>query len=295
MKTLLKRSMTVLLITAILVLGLIQAGIVYADDSDAGVGALLDSLKNAAASAELPNGKEIYNLLLIGVDRQDDSWNGNSDCMLLVSVNKTSQTVHLMSFMRDLGVEVPGYGTNKLNYACAVGGPDLVVETIEQNFGVDIDAYAWTDFTSMAEVIDDLGGLTLEISDAEAERMGLSEGGTVDCNGDQVVLYARIRAVGNNDYERTERQRTVLLKIKEKLEGLSTADAAAFFAKALQVVKHNLSAADLLQLTTLLPSMLDYEFVTSRVPYDGMYTGSGEMLMPTQPDTNDAIAAELER
>ena len=123
-----------------------------------------------AANVSVVDQPDVYNLLLVGVDRRDDSWNGNADSMILASINKTKKRITLMSFMRDLYADIPGYGVHKLNAACAYGGCSLLVKTLEENYKVHIDNYAWVDFQSMADVIDALGGVDLTITDAEASQ-----------------------------------------------------------------------------------------------------------------------------
>ena len=97
--------------------------------------------------------KDTYNLLLLGVDRRDESWNGNSDVVLLVTVNKEKKTVYLTSFLRDLYADIPGVGVRKLNAACANGGPELTIQTLEENYHVEIDNYAMVDFNAMIDVV----------------------------------------------------------------------------------------------------------------------------------------------
>lgn len=81
--------------------------------------------------------KDTYNILLLGVDRRDESWEGNSDVILLVTVNKEKKTVYLTSFLRDLYADIPGVGVRKLNAACANGGPELTVQTLEDNYQIE--------------------------------------------------------------------------------------------------------------------------------------------------------------
>lgn len=111
--------------------------------------------------------KNTYNILLLGVDRRDQSWNGNSDVVMLVTVNMEKQKIYMTSFLRDLYVNISGIGVRKLNAASANGGPELAVQTLEENYQVQIDNYAMVDFNAMIDVIDALGGIDLEIDEAE--------------------------------------------------------------------------------------------------------------------------------
>lgn len=123
--------------------------------------ALQSEILNETQDIELPNNSNVYNILLIGVDRRDKTWYGNSDSMILLSVNKDTKQIHMTSFMRDLYANIPDVGVKKLNAACAYGGGPLVVRTIEDNYKLPIDNYASVDFDSMIDIIDAVGGIEL--------------------------------------------------------------------------------------------------------------------------------------
>ncbi len=123
--------------------------------------ALQSEILNETQDIELPNNNNVYNILLIGVDRRDKTWYGNSDSMILLSVNKDTKQIHMTSFMRDLYANIPDVGVKKLNAACAYGGGPLVVRTIEDNYKLPIDNYASVDFDSMIDIIDAVGGIEL--------------------------------------------------------------------------------------------------------------------------------------
>ena len=95
-----------------------------------------------------------YSILLVGSDRQDHSWYGNSDGMILVTINHNVQKIFLMSFMRDLYANIPGIGVRKMNAAYAVGGGPLLLQTLQQNYGVSVSDYASVDFAAMEDLID---------------------------------------------------------------------------------------------------------------------------------------------
>ncbi len=251
----------------------------------------------------LPDNKDVYNLLLVGVDRRDASWSGNSDSMILMSVNKKQKKVHMISFMRDLYADIEGYGVRKLNAACAIGGCPLLVRTIESNYRVNIDNYAAVDFNSMIQIVDMIGGVTLDVSDAEIEvangyitdmaaSMGVDPGphlftssGTVECDGFQAVGYSRVRYVGNSDYERTERQRTVMTRIFDKVRSMNLIEMNNFITAVLPLVSHNIDSGTMLTLVPQLPSMMAWPMEQDRLPYDGLYTVDSEILYPDMEQT----------
>ncbi len=278
-----KRILPVLLGLMLLLSGVVaQAEERYAGDEDSA------GTEEDASSIE----EDVYNILLIGSDRRDDSWNGNSDVMILVTVNDSTESIVMTSFMRDLYADIPGYGVHKLNYAYAAGGADKLVETLEDNYDIGIDNYAAVDFDGMAEIIDLIGGVDMELSDAEVgvmntylNAMGQSDqclyaGGFYHLSGYQAVAHMRDRYVGNSDYERTERQRNVLSEIFHSLQDLDAAELTDLAQEALDLTEHDISVLDLIRLLAELPDMMDYSLVENRVPYDGLYTSQDEMLIP---------------
>lgn len=255
-----------------------------------------EAATEAAGSAEestvaLPGDDDVYNILLIGSDRRDDSWNGNSDVMIMVTINRDTQKIIMTSFMRDLYAEIPGYGVHKLNYAYAAGGSDLLIETLEDNYEIEIDNYAAVDFDSMAEIIDLVGGVDIEVTDEEVEVLNdylseedqdqaLSSGGEYHLTGAQAVAYMRIRYVGNADYQRTQRQRTVLTEIFNSAKDMSAAELSELAQEVLALTEHDISALDMITLIGSLSGLTEYELVENRIPYDGLYSSQDEMLVP---------------
>lgn len=245
------------------------------------------------AQEEDSDGQDSYNLLLIGSDHRDDSWNGNSDVMILVTINQDSEEIILTSFMRDLYADIPGYGVHKLNYAFAVGGGDVLVQTLEDNYRLQIDNYAIVDFMDMANIVDLLGGVEITLSDEECvnlnsnlAQLGVSEenyiytGGTYLLDGYQAVAYMRIRYVGNSDYQRTQRQRDVLKEIFASLKERNAAELLTISAEIIAQIEHNIQPAEMIKLTAMLPQFTKYELSEERIPYDDLYYSQDEMLVP---------------
>ena len=266
---------------------------------------------NQLSDVDTVEDEDVYNLLLVGVDRRDKTWNGNSDSMMLVSINHTAKRVSVVSLMRDTYVNIPEHGYNKLNTAYALGGGPLLTETITDTYKVDVSRYAAVDFENMIQIIDALGGIDLEMTDAEVEvangymldmcnTLGLNGydyvlpgGGVYHCNGVQAVAYARNRFVGNSDYARTERQRYVISQIIEEVKRMDVVRLTQFVKDVLPLVTHNVEETEIWDLVTKAPEILQYKFVQDRIPYDNMYdviyVDSQDMLVPQWETTIEKL------
>lgn len=240
---------------------------------------------------------ETWNVLLIGSDRRDTSWNGNSDCMILLSVNPASSRVHMVSFMRDTQANIPGYGAKKLNSAYAIGGAGLLVQTIQSNFQVPIHNYVSVDFSGMKEIVDALGGVVIELNEAEAgylQKAGYAvSAGATHMDGKLALAYSRIRYVGNADYERTLRQRRVLTEIFYKLKNESYFSMLSIVTKLSGYVTTDIPSNRLVWLTSNALNILKYELDSDRIPYDGLYSYCGENLLPDYAATSQRLQAYL--
>lgn len=162
------------------------------------------------------SGSRIVNILLVGQDRLEGEGRTRSDSMILCTFNKRTRELILTSFLRDLYVEIPGHGSNRINAAYAYGGMDLLEQTLSQNFGVSIDGTVEVDFSGFAQIVDRLGGVDLELREDEANLITDETGadtyaGMQHLAGDQALAYARIRKLdADGDFSRTSRQRKVM-------------------------------------------------------------------------------------
>ena len=174
--------------------------------------------ENAYVNGGLMHDKRVYNILLMGVDTMSTSESTRSDAMILLSLDAVNGAIKLTSFMRDMYVSIPGYGDTKLTHACMYEGPQLTVDTIELNFGVDIDAYVKIGYDVFIELVDGVGGITVaEIDSTESwalaeENVYIDPGTNIHLNGEQAIKYVRIRH-GQSDFARTERQREAITLI----------------------------------------------------------------------------------
>lgn len=206
---------------------------------------------------------EWVNILLLGTDVRDTSNYGRTDSMIVLSINLATKQAKLTSFMRDMWVSMHGRSSKgKLNAACVYGGPQLTMRTINETFGLNLKYYALVNLSCMADIIDLLGGLHLDVTEAEKNALnkGLFDlssmsgmekleeyGEQVLLNGNQAVAFARIRKI-DSDYKRTERQRTVLTAIAKRLQ---QEDAGTLVAVVTNLMKYVETNMDLKQLMTL--------------------------------------------
>ena len=262
---------------------------------------LLEAQQNMAqyASAEpITTDGNVYNIMLVGLDTTDKGWIGNSDSMILISVNYRLEQISMISLMRDTHVMIPGIGYRKLNATYPNGGGPLLVKTVEENYKIDVDRYVTVDFGSMIDIIDEIGTIEITFTPKEAENanksikqqcriLGLKSNkylipgeGTYECNGMQAVAYARIRKVGNSDYQRTERQREVLLKLLDKVKAMSFEDLDRLATRLLPLLTHNVPESEFWGLLAKAPTLMKYKIISDRIPYDGMYHGYNGDLVP---------------
>lgn len=238
---------------------------------------------------------EIVNIALFGIDRRGDEPT-RSDTIMVLTVDKPNGKLKLSSIMRDSLVEIEGYGQGKLNSAYAYGGPELAVKTLNQNFGLNIREYVTVDFHQLAEIIDALGGVEIEVSEEErqnanqsileqAQVSGLEEDyiespGLQTLSGTQAVAFSRIRYVGNADFERTSRQREVLRAVFDKAMNLKATEYISFANTLLPMMETSLDVGDVLSLADILlkkPSLQDVRF-----PTNGDLIGDGSIVVDGQ-------------
>ena len=257
----------------------------------------------------------VTNILLIGTDRRDESWYGNSDSIILVSINNKTKQIIMTSIMRDTYAAIPDYGNSKINLSHALGGGPLLVQTVEQNFRIDIDYYVSINFEGFMNVIDQIGGIPMTLSEDEVrvannyirdmnKILGLPEGsgmlsggGHYTLTGKQALAYSRIRYVGNADYERTERQRNVLTEVFNKAKTLNAVQLNDLANAFLPNLTHNIPANDVLGLIIDLPTLISYNIGSERIPYDGLYqsmniNGQG-MLVPDWESTIQKLQSTI--
>jgi len=232
-----------------------------------------------------------YTILLVGSDAYDDDNRGRSDTTILVQVDGESKTVRMASFLRDMYVKIPGKGSNRINASYIWGGHELLRKTLETNFGVTADAYVEVNFERLVKVIDAIGGVEVEVSEAERQQVNsilkfynekigdrvedqlLQESGLVNLTGKQALCYSRIRKI-DSDHQRTGRQRKVLEAAFQKVTQLSMAEISLLILQNMDAVQTDLSLTDAIDLIPLALRCKNATFETLTIPVSGAYTST---------------------
>ena len=225
------------------------------------------------------DGKHVINILLIGQDRREGESRARSDTMILVSVNTERKSISLVSLMRDLYVQIPGYSDNRINAASQWGGMELLDETVLENFGVEVDGNVEADFEQFETIIDILGGVDVEMSKGEAEYMkyvmdsGDVQEGENHLSGKQALDFARMRGL-DDDFHRTERQRRLLTRLAEKLQSASVQQLLDLVNEVLPHVSTDMSSTQMLgyAASAIQVYLSGAEIATGRIPAESMYS-----------------------
>lgn len=235
----------------------------------------------------------VKNILLIGNDSRTEDESGRSDAMILISISSRTHSVHMTSILRDIYVEIPGHDGNRLNAAYAYGGPELLLETLEENFDVEVNRYMLVNFQAFANLIDAVGGVDLDVTNEEVQYINgylveynqlenrpegtdyldTSLSGNIHLNGPQALAYCRNRYIGS-DFARTERQRKVLSAAMKKLPLSLAANGGELIDGVMSNITTNLTRSELNGLVLQAPAMLTYDVVQGSIPLEGTYSNA---------------------
>lgn len=244
----------------------------------------------------------VYNILLCGLDGRKTDSDARTDSMIVATIDTNNKSVKLVSFMRDLYVPIPDHGQTRLNTAYFLGGPELLMKTLNEDFNYNIQYYATIDFHAFQSMVEQVGGVDVDVKDYELKQLNyyikeanwhnpdyLTHAGFQHLNGQQALSYCRIRKVGNNDYERTERQRKVLSLIIEKVKKLSIFKYPSLFASILPDIKTNIPTGKLANLGFTVMKFGSANVQSARIPADNMFqnmkVGGADVLVADMDKT----------
>ncbi|KIO78782.1 transcriptional regulator [Pedobacter lusitanus] len=229
------------------------------------------------------------NIALFAVDRRNKEDEGNSDVIMIITIDQVTKKIKMSSILRDTYVNIEGKGMDKINAAFALGGPQLAIKTINQNFDMDIQDYINVDFFGTAKMIDALGGVEINVKPEEIPFLNnylkevsiienippvdVTSPGLQKLTGRQTVAYTRIRAVGRGDYERTERQRTVLVALFNKMKGSGPELYPVFMNQILPNMETSLSGMNLFKIGGDILNSKSKGIEQARFPLDSSSKG----------------------
>lgn len=235
----------------------------------------------------------VKNILLIGNDSRSEGEDGRSDAMILVSISSKTNSIHLTSLLRDIYVDIPGHDSNRLNAAYAYGGPELLMETLEENFDIEVNRYMLVNFQAFANLVDAVGGVDLEVTNEEVQYInaylveynqleGRAEGtdyldtslsGNIHLNGPQALAYCRNRYIGS-DFARTERQRKVISAAIKNAPLALVTNGGELINGLMSNITTNLTQTELSGLMLQAPMMLTYDMIQGSIPLEGTYSNA---------------------
>lgn len=246
-------------------------------------------------------------IALYGVDSRDSNLDTgtNSDAIILLSINKDTKEVKMVSVYRDtlLQIQSDSQTTHKVNYAYQLGGALMSINTLNANLDLAISDYITVDFNAMADIINTLGGVEVTVTEDEvnnlnknlAEQIGISgkysegvhEAGTKVLNGQQAVAYSRIRSTGKGDITRTMRQRTVLLGLVNKMINADSKMISNLIDVSFSCISTSLTKDEV---TSLAKDIADYK-ITGNIGFPFAYTpmsldGKGSVIVAADLNAN---------
>ncbi len=246
-------------------------------------------------------------IALYGVDSRDSNLDTgtNSDAIILLSINKDTKEVKMVSVYRDtlLQIQSDSQTTHKVNYAYQLGGALMSINTLNANLDLAISDYITVDFNAMADIINALGGVEITVTEDEvnnlnknlAEQIGISgkysegvhEAGTKVLNGQQAVAYSRIRSTGKGDITRTMRQRTVLLGLVNKMINADSKMISNLIDVSFSCISTSLTKDEV---TSLAKDIADYK-ITGNIGFPFSYTpmsldGKGSVIVAADLNAN---------
>lgn len=234
---------------------------------------------------------DIYNFVLFGLDsrKNDNSDDPRSDSIMIVTLDKTRGKIKISSVIRDTYVEIPGrQGKDKINHAYHFGhmqskekGPELAIDTLNNNFGLDIEDYASTNFNGITKIIDGIGGLDIDINKDDLKEFGKqlpsgSKPGVYRLNGAQCLAYSRMRHTNGGDHRRAERQRIIMEKIITKASNMSKMEIVNLIDEYLPQIETSLSSTEILSLSMDVLGMGSLNIEKQQFPTD--WQGNGEKI-----------------
>ncbi len=269
-------------------------------DSEAGVNTDIDA-------DTLENMTGYLNIALFGLDNRESGnySGGNSDCIMVASINNETKEVQIVSVYRDTYLSTGSAKYTKANAAYAKGGVENAVKMLNSNLDLDITKYVCVDWRALVEVIDALGGVDINCTKAEVKEINfllpeidwvtgygsaeLSGSGMLHLNGPQAVAYARIRSTAGDDFLRASRQRIVIQAMVDGAKNASIGTLTDILFAVSDDISTNFSQTELVSLAS---NVTKYTIAsTTGFPYDlttADLSSTGSTVIPVDLESNVA-------
>ena len=266
------------------------------------------------ASAELLKKDGVTNILLVGVDAREGESNNEtrSDTMMLLTIDNNNSQIKLSSFLRDTYIDIPNYKWAKLNAAQSHGGTQLLVDTLEYNYKIDIDNYMLVNFDMFITIIDSLGGINVAVTEKEAAYINskdhmtpteaaafpeeISSGDAVHLTGAQALWYSRIRYL-DSDFMRTQRQRKVISAIIAKAKKTSPVTLLKTVNEIVPMVETDLTSDQMMKIGMGVLDYIKYDIVQQQIPAEGTWSSGsrngGQSVLLIDLEKNQKIIKDF--
>lgn len=284
------KRITVYVILIVLLVALLAFGVVYGIYNNFRNGVDEKNLGISSEIADKYGDTDIFNVALFGVDTRDEnSFSGRSDTIMIISIDKKNNVVKLSSILRDSYVAIEGHKNQKITHAYAFGGAELAIKTLNQNFSMNITDYATVNFYKLGQAIDLLGGIDVEVTERERVHLNdigddenpnfgyLNESGFVHLTGEQAVVYARLRKI-DSDVERSNRQKKVIEALLVQARKVSPSKYSEMLKTMMSLCETSLSFSEIMSFAPMLKE--DITIQMTNVPGEednaigGIYDGA---------------------
>ncbi len=238
---------------------------------------------------------ERINILLLGSDDRTGQMRGNTDSMSVLSIDKNTTEVSLLSIPRDTRVDIPGRGVDKINSAYPYGDIDTTIETVENFLDIRIDYYILVDFKEFKEMVDTLGGITLDVEPHVARAVPELHGksGISRLNGEEALAYLRFRFDEDADPGRVRRhQKAIQSIIQETLNPSNISNAPAILNQLRKNVRTNIPPLETTLIDTLIQGF-DIENSKTAVITGEWVTINGIVYLIPDMDKTEEMVVEL--
>ncbi|MEG1285067.1 MAG: LCP family protein [Romboutsia sp.] len=277
----------------------------------------LDTMHDSTADESIlsqmdyKNDDSITNILLCGTDGRPGETNFRTDAMMILTVDNKHQSLKLTSLARDTYIYTPDYGNMKLTETYAYGGINLLTETIESNFEIDINNYAIVDFYSFMDIVETLGGITVDVKENEISELNkfipetykwdttgnkgtiqyIKSAGEQKLNGYQILSYSRIRkGASGGALERDRRQREVIEGMMQGIKELSISKYPKLIDTMLPYVKTNMKPTEIMNIGGQVLGIGNFELKQLGFPINDGVNGwdakiNGKAVLEFEPDS----------